>query len=540
MDKNIAESRLRKILYIVLTGLFLLAFAQGFTIGPVAKILSSEKQIVKQSQWITNHFQMGRQRADIYSIQIPETLGNELVLCVKSYNADLEVLLDGEQIYTYQHEFGEHGICWKWIELPENVAGKELILRERYQSIWEDPLVSENIYLGNQNTVFVKLLKDDLFALILGNLIVLAGLVIGLGMWILRKRLLPDVRRGIKYLMLFILSSGAWIITDSSALQFVTGWTTVTMLFSFGFFMLMPYFLLRFIRNMMVRRTNGVMVLAHLHLLNAAVCILLHIFRILPLQRTAIFTHILILVSVVYIVREEIREVRKHNNREMKVILEGMFAMIFCVEVALVCFYVNLNLPYAVFFGIGISIFECFLIRAAFIRIYYYFDNSAHADEYREIAYKDSMTQMGNRVAFTKQQESGSWVENRSYIVMDINNLKKVNDMEGHLEGDKLIMGAGKCIREAFGVIGNCYRIGGDEFAVISGTDSEEEIKAAISRLEQAAARENKDRTVPIEIAYGYSVRREETVSNQAAFEEADVRMYAKKQEMKANKEGQK
>ncbi len=143
---------------------------------------------------------------------------------------------------------------------------------------------------------------------------------------------------------------------------------------------------------------------------------------------------------------------------------------------------------------------------------------------------------MGNRVAFTKQQETGTGQKNKGCIVLDINNLKNANDEYGHQEGDKLIVDAAKCILEAFAGLGWCYRVGGDEFAVILNTVSEEKIRAGIQRFEQILEEQNKGRKIPIEIAYGYAIQRDRSLSSQDLFNEADAQMYAKKLEMKAKK----
>ena len=50
---------------------------------------------------------------------------------------------------------------------------------------------------------------------------------------------------------------------------------------------------------------------------------------------------------------------------------------------------------------------------------------------------------------------------------MDINGLKSVNDNDGHLAGDELIIGAAKCIQTTMGTYGKVYRIRGDEFVAI-------------------------------------------------------------------------
>lgn len=65
--------------------------------------------------------------------------------------------------------------------------------------------------------------------------------------------------------------------------------------------------------------------------------------------------------------------------------------------------------------------------------------------------------------ALTKQQT----LDNYSIIIMDINGLKTINDSHGHIAGDELIIAAAHAIARTFSSLGDCYRIGGDEFAVI-------------------------------------------------------------------------
>ena len=58
--------------------------------------------------------------------------------------------------------------------------------------------------------------------------------------------------------------------------------------------------------------------------------------------------------------------------------------------------------------------------------------------------------------------------------MMDLNGLKAANDNIGHEAGDELIIGASKCMDNAFSGLGRTYRVGGDEFAaLLRGTREE-------------------------------------------------------------------
>lgn len=143
------------------------------------------------------------------------------------------------------------------------------------------------------------------------------------------------------------------------------------------------------------------------------------------------------------------------------------------------------------------------------------------------------MTRMNNRSAFIEDQERREVKTGEGCIVMDINNLKQINDQYGHLEGDSLIRDAAECIRQVFEGIGICYRMGGDEFVVILENTTEEDLKKNIQNLERQLEYKNRDRKFPIVIASGYEIAGEEGSLMQDLLDGADAGMYRKKQAMK-------
>ena len=49
-----------------------------------------------------------------------------------------------------------------------------------------------------------------------------------------------------------------------------------------------------------------------------------------------------------------------------------------------------------------------------------------------------------------------------TYVSLDVNGLKVINDTKGHTAGDELIIGACQCMKKSLGPYGKLYRIGGD------------------------------------------------------------------------------
>ena len=90
----------------------------------------------------------------------------------------------------------------------------------------------------------------------------------------------------------------------------------------------------------------------------------------------------------------------------------------------------------------------------------------------QDVATTDSLTGLENRLAFDallatinqEDSEANTW----TMILMDVNGLKYANDTFGHQAGDALIIAAASAIKGAYGTNGHCFRIGGDEFVVVT------------------------------------------------------------------------
>lgn len=158
------------------------------------------------------------------------------------------------------------------------------------------------------------------------------------------------------------------------------------------------------------------------------------------------------------------------------------------------------------------------------------------------LAYSDIMTGANNKGAFEKDsvgiantcKKSG---EQFAVIVIDVNNLKLVNDMYGHMEGDELIKVVAKKLMEVFGKR-NTYRVGGDEFCVLLRENNELRLKDDINAFRDELTtyyQNNKDLFHDeISVAVGYSLfDPNEDDSFNEVYRRADSRMYENKKEIK-------
>lgn len=103
----------------------------------------------------------------------------------------------------------------------------------------------------------------------------------------------------------------------------------------------------------------------------------------------------------------------------------------------------------------------------------------------QRMSYLDQLTQIGNRYAMVKYTENMRSDESVGIVYGDITGLKRVNDAEGHAAGDRLILSACACMKEAFGDAYDLFRIGGDELLAICAGIGETDFQERVAKLKK-------------------------------------------------------
>jgi len=123
----------------------------------------------------------------------------------------------------------------------------------------------------------------------------------------------------------------------------------------------------------------------------------------------------------------------------------------------------------------------------------------------------DGLTGLVNHKTFYEILEKELWRSRRyggqiSLIMVDIDNLKKINDAYGHRAGDKVIREISKRIKECIRQIDIAARYGGDEFAVILPNTSLGDAIIVAERMVDVVARSPatwKREQIPLSISVG-------------------------------------
>ena len=161
-------------------------------------------------------------------------------------------------------------------------------------------------------------------------------------------------------------------------------------------------------------------------------------------------------------------------------------------------------------------------------------------DHFHSLAYTDSLTGLNNKAAYgitrdVIESEVQMGRASFSIIVMDVNNLKVINDTLGHEKGDILLTHVTECLRKTF-VGFPLYRIGGDEFCSIINETTDPEM--LITLLQTVTAKKSEDDfeffQCRYQIAAGAATyEKEKDISFDDVFQRADDAMYENKKMLK-------
>jgi diguanylate cyclase (GGDEF)-like protein len=88
-------------------------------------------------------------------------------------------------------------------------------------------------------------------------------------------------------------------------------------------------------------------------------------------------------------------------------------------------------------------------------------------------------------------------------IVIDVDNLKSLNDSRGHLAGDKAIRIVGQSIRESIRKQDIAIRYGGDEFFILLANTKKAIVEKVINRIKENIRKRGKEENIHIEISAG-------------------------------------
>jgi diguanylate cyclase (GGDEF)-like protein len=154
-------------------------------------------------------------------------------------------------------------------------------------------------------------------------------------------------------------------------------------------------------------------------------------------------------------------------------------------------------------------------------------------EQMRFLADHDPLTNLLNRRSFVQHLDA-EVARSRRYdrplalVILDLDDLKVVNDTQGHAAGDEAIQRVADALRATIRTGDNAFRIGGDEFAVLLAEATERDAAAAAQRIAEE---------LQLSASFGVAVCMSGCESG-ALLRDADDAMYRMKRRRRAAKLG--
>lgn len=200
--------------------------------------------------------------------------------------------------------------------------------------------------------------------------------------------------------------------------------------------------------------------------------------------------------------------------------------------------YLQAQYPLMPFYAVGNLIATC--IINSFVVVEERVESSHMIGSIMTVAYKDTLTNVRNNNAYSEYKEvigndiRHGLIKEFAVVVFDLNDLKRVNDNDGHEAGDKYIKDGCMLICKTF-EHSPVFRIGGDEFVAFLVNDDYRNRDALMDAFNARVDQNNK--TGGVIVSAGISQFDPATDTGyDDVFVRADELMYERKKELKTRK----
>lgn len=466
-----------------------------------------------------------------------ERLKSGMLISTMGAQYQLRISVGDEVVYQYKDtEFKRNDQMASKVFCDVQLSGtpeNETVSITYFNSDSEDYSLS-SVLIGTEGRLFRHYIQSDMLNLIIVALMWILGLAAIFAFVYMRYCGQND--RRFADVSFFLLVCGIWCLTDSSLFNYIVNYDPAVNYISFYAFMLFPLPVVYFLKH-----TSGMEQYSRFYIAGDAFCLnviiqsALHLLYHIEFVNMLFMTHILLFGGVLWIGQALLLEYNKNRTKELETILLSFVTLGASGLLALILYWVLEISFYESVFEIGIFLFIVILfgglLRTAT-------ENMRYRTEmiiYQRLAREDGLTGLKNRRAFeefmSEFQMKAADYKDAVLVFLDVNYLKQVNDSMGYSAGDEMLIKAAKCIYDTFSSMGNCYRLGGDEFCAVllNPVGKREDWYSRLDSEIRASIRESR---IPLSITRGESYLKNPDGTLKSVSEwkyEADQCMYQNK-----------
>lgn len=422
---------------------------------------------------------------------LPSAFPNDnICINVESSMAALDVFLDGKKLYSLEGPtkgwarpvFG--GNFANFIRIPNDAKGKELSLSYRFTSNTPFAGSIKAPVIGSKASLI--LLKYAQWpSTVFGYTLLFVGcicIIVPLGMHGGRER------DSFLYFGWLQASLGAWVFSQSTSKLLIIRNPALPMNLSFLALYLLPFFLINYVCNSytvgkpvkMMRKISLVFPLTYI------AGGMLQLFGILQYTDLLVSSGLCLGIFLVVLVGMLIRcHVKGKANLTSFLFAMGFLLVTILAEEMLLILNIKLNSP--ILLHVGMSLSAVILFWHSATKLNQKTRSILKEQVLISMAYTDSLTGLNNRSAYDKRIDEISAPSYKAgvmgVLVMDINDLKVINDTKGHKAGDMALQDFTACLLRLLPEKAELFRIGGDEFVVFIPTIRDDHLETLANTI---------------------------------------------------------
>jgi diguanylate cyclase (GGDEF)-like protein len=475
------------------------------------------------------------------SMQLPAELPNHhTAIAVDTSMSSLLVKVDDELIYSFtgpkkgwkRPVYG--GATTHFVRIDDRFQGKKLSLIYAY--------TSNNSFAGHIRPVLAGSKASLLLtkfqewpSFFFGFSLLLLGTLIFVFSFAIQTK---DERKSFFYFGLVLLMLGSWVFSQTPSKFLFFRNPALLINLSFFSLYLLPNFLVNYIYHSYpvhrrIRHFRRISLFFILVYVLGAVLQVLGITQytdLLLVSGLALALFLLSLFACLFI------EYLKGNSKLSSFLL-AMGFLLFSILAEVVLLAMNITLESAVILHFGMAMAAVVLFWHSITLVRQKTEGLLKEQMLLEMAYTDALTAVGNRASYERELEritKKTHLEPLGVLMMDINDLKLINDREGHKAGDLILKDFSQRLVHLLPHHAKVFRYGGDEFLAIIPSVTEISVQNLANTVLEYFSTSQK---VTYQVAVGSAVyipKKKEKFANIVS--KADDAMYRCKADMKAQK----
>jgi diguanylate cyclase (GGDEF)-like protein len=404
-----------------------------------------------------------------------------------SFQQQVTVYINGNPVYNFVPDEGSKSLTpgnkWNFVRLTD-VDGVCEVSIHIYECYSSSRISIPSIYYGTQSGILLKYLKYESLQLLVSILMIMFGVILGLFCLMYRKK--TGFERTLAWLALFAVFRGTWTLIEANVYSFFFDKLLFLSQLSYMSLKLATVTFLQFVNTSFHKgKSRTIKVLVIISSIDFWLSIFCQYILGIDFARTVFITHLILLVGGIYACTSSLKIARHIGadnqeeasrellfNRRNSYIAHVMcsIAIVATSLIDLVRYYVSNSPDVAKFSRWGDLIYVTVVSISLFLNFVNLLRMGHQAAQIREEAAIDPLTKLLNRATFEHDiaQISSKQLSNSGIAMLDLNNLKHFNDVHGHGMGDYYIIISSEIIKDAFSSCGTVYRIGGDEFCIIT------------------------------------------------------------------------